>query len=87
MVVARRIWRCGTQAGSPVSVLTVNAALTPPQRLLRASLTSSVSILMVGTGKTVQAILVAVFLVLIPSSPMSSVSSYLSLSATMPVRE
>ena len=58
-------FRCKTQAISLYSVLTVNTALTPPQRPLRASLTSSVAILMVvGTGKTVQAILVAVFPVL-----------------------
>jgi hypothetical protein len=42
------IFRCRTQAISLDSVLTVNAALTPPQRPLRASLTSSVTILMVG---------------------------------------
>jgi hypothetical protein len=60
------MWRWGTQAISLYSVLIVNTARTPLQRPLRASLTSSVSILMVkGTGKTVQAILVAVFPVLI----------------------
>ena len=40
------MWRCRTQAVSPVSVLMVNIVLTRSQRDLRASLTSSVSILM-----------------------------------------
>jgi hypothetical protein len=40
-----------------------------------------------GTGKTVQAVLVAVFPVLMLSSPMSSVSSYRSASGTMTAGE
>src|SRR3954447_22733806 len=40
------IFRSRTQAISPVSVLTVNIDLTPPPRLLRASLTVPVAILM-----------------------------------------
>jgi len=61
MVVAPRMWRAGAQAISLISVLTVNTALTPSQRPLRASLTASVSFLMVRAGETVKAILVAVF--------------------------
>ena len=51
----------GSQAVSLISVLIVNTALTPSQRPLRASLTASVSFLMVRAGETVEAILVAVF--------------------------
>jgi hypothetical protein len=47
--MAPRMWRWGTQAVSPGSVLMVNIVSTPPQRPLRASLTVSVAILMVGT--------------------------------------
>ena len=46
MGMAPRMWRWGTQVTSSVSVLIVNIVLTPSQRPLRASLTSSVSILM-----------------------------------------
>src|SRR5215218_4912706 len=48
IVVAPRTWKWGTQVSSSASVLMVNVVLTPPQRPLRASLTVSVSILMVA---------------------------------------
>ena len=77
----------GTQAISLDSVLIVNTLLSPSQRPLRASLTSSVSILMSGTGKIVQAILVAVFLGFMLSSPIFPVSSCRSPSTTMTAGE
>src|SRR5215213_1122111 len=40
-----------TQASSPASVLMVNTPLSPSQRPLRASLTVSMSILMVGCSR------------------------------------
>jgi hypothetical protein len=42
------------QGSSPASVSMVNTPLSPSQRPLRASLTSSVAILMVGTPETLE---------------------------------
>jgi hypothetical protein len=53
--MAARMWRWGTQAVSPASVLMVNIVSTPPQRPLSASLTVSVAILMVGLQKPYRA--------------------------------
>ena len=44
----------GAQVYSPASVLMVNFVLTAPQRPLRAFLTVSVAILMVGTPETLE---------------------------------
>src|SRR5688500_17962399 len=53
-MVVPEIFRCRTQAVSPVSVLMVNIILTPSQRPLRASLTVSAANLMDGYSRNLR---------------------------------
>jgi hypothetical protein len=68
-----RIWRCRTQAISPVSVLIVNALLRPPQRPLRASVRASVAILMAQSPETLEGFSRLVFD--LPPNPLASTIS------------
>ncbi len=78
-MVTSKLWRWGTQVISLMSVLTVNTALTSPQRPLRAFLRASMPLSRRGAPETLKRLSVAVFRVLVPGSisPVSDPADHL----------